>query len=61
LLQAALGIANLCVKAMVTEGTDESEAQSHIWMMDIDGLLVKSRPKEKLLGKLCLNLFIFNF
>ncbi|XP_014259756.1 NADP-dependent malic enzyme [Cimex lectularius] len=48
--EAALGIANLCVKAMETEGTSKEEAVSKIWMMDIDGLLAIGRPEGKLEG-----------
>ncbi|XP_046405152.1 NADP-dependent malic enzyme-like isoform X2 [Ischnura elegans] len=48
--EAAIGIANLCVKAMVVEGTDLKEARDKIWMVDIDGLLAKGRPEGKLEG-----------
>lgn len=48
--EAALGIANLCVKAMRYEGTEIEEARSKIWMVDIDGLLAKGRPEGKLEG-----------
>jgi malate dehydrogenase (oxaloacetate-decarboxylating)(NADP+) len=48
--EAAIGIADLCVKAMVTEGSSVEEARENIWMMDIDGLLAKGRPEGKLGG-----------
>ncbi|XP_075219148.1 NADP-dependent malic enzyme-like isoform X2 [Lycorma delicatula] len=48
--EAAIGIANLCVRAMQTEGTSVQEARERIWMMDIDGLLAKGRPEGRLEG-----------
>jgi len=49
-LQAAIGIADLCVKAMEADGCTQQEARDNIWMMDIDGLLVKHRPEGHLEG-----------
>lgn len=39
--QAALGIANLIVMAMMETGMTQMEARQRIWMYDKDGLLVK--------------------
>lgn len=57
IFQAALGIANLCVRAMQTEGTSIAEARKKIWMMDIDGLLAIGRPEGRLEGQLFENKF----
>ncbi|KAJ8980794.1 hypothetical protein NQ317_004796 [Molorchus minor] len=43
--EAALGIADLVVKAMKREGTHRSEGRQKIWMMDVDGLLTLNRPE----------------
>lgn len=48
--EAAIGIADLCVKAMTTEGISQEQARDNIWMVDIDGLLAKGRPEGKLGG-----------
>ncbi|XP_030761982.1 NADP-dependent malic enzyme [Sitophilus oryzae] len=47
---AALGIADLIVRAMVLEGSSIEDARSKIWMMDIDGLLAKERIEGNLDG-----------
>lgn len=48
--EAAIGIADLCVKAMQNEGMSIQEAREKIWMFDIDGLLAKGRPEGRLEG-----------
>ncbi|KAK6041409.1 malic enzyme, NAD binding domain protein [Cooperia oncophora] len=40
---AATGVAELCVKQMTEEGLSEEEACANIYLMDIDGLITKSR------------------
>lgn len=48
--EAAIGIADLCVKAMELEGVAIEKAREMIWMFDIDGLLAEGRPEGKLDG-----------
>ncbi|XP_035513819.1 NAD-dependent malic enzyme, mitochondrial [Morone saxatilis] len=44
--EAALGIANLIVMAMMERGMTQADARKKIWMYDKHGLLVKDRPQE---------------
>lgn len=48
--EAAIGIADLVVKAMQAEGCALQEARDKIWLFDIDGLLAKGRPEGRLGG-----------
>ena len=41
--EAATGIAELVVAAMVAEGADEATARRHCWLFDSQGLVVKAR------------------
>lgn len=40
---AGVGIAEMCVKQMESEGMDTKEAQERIFLMDSQGLVVKKR------------------
>jgi malate dehydrogenase (oxaloacetate-decarboxylating) len=40
---AAVGVADMIRTALVDEGLTESEAASHFWFVDVNGLLVRSR------------------
>ncbi|ETN82159.1 malic enzyme, NAD binding domain protein, partial [Necator americanus] len=43
---AGLGVAELCVNQMVDEGISEKEACDKIYMMDVGGLITKSRHRS---------------
>ena len=50
-LQASLGIAMLIVMAIQKEGVSHEEACSKIWMVDINGLLIKNRSDGGITGE----------
>lgn len=48
--EAAIGIADLCCKAMQADGISSEDARGKIWMCDIDGLLTTTRKDGNLEG-----------
>ena len=43
--EAAVGIADLAVEAMVAKGLDRNNARGRCWLFDSQGLVVKQRPE----------------
>lgn len=59
-LQAALGIANLIVMAMMETGMTQADAQKKIWMYDKFGLLVKVSSADGHMVSVQLPVYLLN-